>query len=70
MSATREIRPRLKKIRKAKKLRQDRVAEDIGVGVSTLRGWESGGKGFEAIVKVIRLCRALGCSVEDLADID
>lgn len=63
------MKSNIKELRKKRKLRQDKLAEDVGVGVSTLRSWESDGKGFDSIVKIIKLCRALNCSVEDLADI-
>ncbi|MEM1280074.1 MAG: helix-turn-helix transcriptional regulator [Cyanobacteria bacterium P01_H01_bin.152] len=47
-------------------LTQEELARAIGVGTSTIRGWERNRAFVDTIVKVARLCEALDCDPTDL----
>lgn len=56
-----DVGPRIVEIRKAKKLSQNRLAKEAGIGQSTLSAIESGVKN-PSIETVRLLASALGCS--------
>jgi DNA-binding Xre family transcriptional regulator len=49
-------------------LTQLELANAIGVDPSSIRNIEKGRAGIDQIVRIIKLCRALECSVEDLLE--
>lgn len=58
---------RLRGYRKAKRLTQQELAEQIGVSDKTVSRWESGG-GYPDVPVLVPLARALGVTVDDLLD--
>ena len=59
---------RIQVLRMKKSLTQVQLAKKIGVNKGTVQKWEQEGRGQETINRIARLCRVLGCSVEDLVD--
>jgi putative transcriptional regulator len=57
---------RLAKLREEKGLTQRRVAEALGVDISTVRNWEKGRGGAVMFQKVAKLCDLLSCRPQDL----
>ena len=57
-------------LRKCAGLTQEELARLTDVSLSTVRNWENNRTGLEAIVRVARLCRALGCGIEDLYELE
>lgn len=62
----------LQEKRKAAGLSQGKLAARVGMSVRTLQYYEQGALDFNkaAVETVYRLAVALGCSVEDLIDVD
>ena len=61
---------KIAELRQKNGLTQEELARAIGVGTSTVRGWERNRAFMETIVKVARLCEVLGCDPSDLYDIE
>lgn len=57
---------RIAKLRQEHGLTQEELARAIGVGTSTVRGWERNRAFIETIVKVAKLCEVLSCEPSDL----
>lgn len=53
-------------LRKQAGLTQRELADLVGVTESTIRNLENNRNGVEQIERVVKLCRALKCSAEDL----
>jgi len=53
-------------LRKQVGLTQRELADLVGVTESTIRNLENNRNGVDQIERVVRLCRALKCSAEDL----
>lgn len=47
-------------------LTQRELAIAVGVTETTIANWEKGRSGLDWIVKLLKLCQALNCSLEDL----
>ena len=56
------------RLREAKGLTQAELARAIGSDVSTVRNLEKNRSGVKAIQRIVKLCQALDCSVEDLIE--
>ena len=61
---------KIAELRQKHGLTQEELARAIGVGTSTVRGWERNRAFMETIVKVARLCEVLGCDPSDLYEIE
>lgn len=61
---------KVKELREAKGMTQRQLADIVGVDPSTIRNWESGRNGVDVLVKVMRLCQALGAGPDDLVALD
>ena len=61
---------RLKQIRKEKGLTQKELAEKTDTNLRTIQHYEQGSKDLNmaAAITVLRIAKALGCSIEDLLD--
>ena len=61
---------KLKEYRKKSGLTQQELAEKVGISHRTLQDYEQGQKPLEGAraITVLRMAKALGCSVEDLLD--
>jgi transcriptional regulator with XRE-family HTH domain len=59
---------RITELRTKAGLTQMQLATAMGVDPSTVRNLEKGRAGIEQIERVIKLCKALGCNVEDLIE--
>lgn len=53
-------------LRKQVGLTQRQLADMVGVTESTIRNLENNRNGVEQIERIVKLCRALNCSAEDL----
>ncbi len=49
-------------------LTQLELSQKVGVTENTIANWEKGRSGLDWIEKLIRLCRTLNCSLEDLVE--
>lgn len=49
-------------------LTQRQLADRVGVTESTIRNLERNRNGIEQIERIVKLCRALNCNVEDLLE--
>ncbi|MGD1921657.1 MAG: helix-turn-helix domain-containing protein [Pleurocapsa sp.] len=56
------------RLREAKGLTQAELARAIDSDVSTVRNLEKNRSGVKAIQRIVKLCQALDCSVEDLIE--
>lgn len=65
---TPDPRPRIAELRKAAGLTQLQLSQRVGVTETTIANWERGRGGLDWIVKLIRLCDALGCDLKDLIE--
>ncbi|MGL5804712.1 MAG: helix-turn-helix transcriptional regulator [Xenococcaceae cyanobacterium] len=54
------------KLREQKGLTQAELALAIDSDISTVRNLERSRNGIKSIQRIVKLCKALGCSVEDL----
>lgn len=54
------------KLREEKGLTQAQLARAIDADVSTVRNLERNRSGIKSIQRIIKLCKALDCQVEDL----
>jgi DNA-binding XRE family transcriptional regulator len=61
-----EVEIKIAELRAKAGLTQLELAIAIGVDPSSIRNIEKGRAGVDQIVRIIKLCRALECSVEDL----
>lgn len=61
-----EHRPKIASLREAKQLTQLELAQIVGVTETTIANWEKGRSGTEWMDRLIRLCAALECDLEDL----
>ena len=59
---------RIAKLRQAQNMTQAELARAIDADVSTIRNFERNRSGSKMILRVINLCNALNCSVEDLIE--
>jgi putative transcriptional regulator len=57
---------KIAELRQKTGLTQEELARAIGVGTSTIRGWERNRAFIETIVKVAKLCEVLDCEPSDL----
>ncbi len=57
----------IKQLRDKQGLSQLKLAVDVGVTPNTIQNWENS-KGLANIEKVIRLCKTLECTIEDLIE--
>lgn len=57
-------------LREQSGLTQRELALIVGVTETTIANWERGRSGLEWIDRLIKLCKALDCSLEDLIDYD
>jgi putative transcriptional regulator len=53
-------------LRKQAGLTQRELADLVDVTESTIRNWENNRNAVEIFERIARLCKALGCRVEDL----
>lgn len=60
---------KMSELRKAAGLTQAELAVFIGVTPNTVQGWEARGSGDQTIVKLLKLCTVLGCSLKDLVNL-
>ncbi|GAB4478720.1 MAG: hypothetical protein OHK0037_40780 [Elainellaceae cyanobacterium] len=65
---TPDPRPRIAELRKAAGMTQLQLSQRVGVTETTIANWERGRGGLDWIVKLIRLCDALGCDLKDLIE--
>jgi transcriptional regulator with XRE-family HTH domain len=65
---TPDPRPRIAELRKAAGMTQLQLSQRVGVTETTIANWERGRGGLDWIVKLIRLCDALGCNLKDLIE--
>ena len=61
---------KIAELRQKTGLTQEELARAIGVGTSTVRGWERNRAFVETIVKVARLCEVLDCEPTDLYKVE
>ena len=61
---------KIAELRRAAGLTQRQLADSIGVDPSTIRNWERNRNTIEAFVRFAKLCEALGCSPDDLYEIE
>ncbi len=59
---------RIAKLREAKGLTQAELARAIDADTSTIRNMERNRSGIQAIERIVKLCKALDCRVEDLLE--
>lgn len=57
----------IKRIRKARNLTQDEVAEACGVDRATISKWETG-EFSPRVDKLVKLANILGCTVDELLE--
>jgi transcriptional regulator with XRE-family HTH domain len=57
-------------LRKAAGLTQKELADTVGTTVITVQNWESGRTGLDQLLRVARLCKALGCTAEQLITVE
>ena len=57
------------KLRKELGLTQRKLADLVGVTESTVANWEQGRRGFDKIVQIKELCKALECDVRQLIQV-
>lgn len=55
-------------LREASGLTQRELALKVGVTETTIANWERGRSGLDWIERLIKLCKALDCSLEDLVN--
>lgn len=63
-------RSRIGKLREQTGMTQLELSKIVGVTETTIANWEKGRSGIDVIEKIIRLCGALGCQIEDLIESD
>jgi transcriptional regulator with XRE-family HTH domain len=56
----------IKACRKARGLKQRQVALSLQITERTVKAWEKGDMGLEAIAKIIQLCDIFQCPIQDL----
>ncbi len=61
---------KLKSMRQAKGLSQSKLAEKAEMNVRVLQHYEQGSKNFDhaRIDKILKMCLALGCKLEDIIE--
>ncbi|MGJ3247625.1 MAG: helix-turn-helix transcriptional regulator [Elainellaceae cyanobacterium] len=64
-----ELVSRIKSLREQTGLTQRELSLIVGVTENTIANWESGRSGLDLIEKLIKLCRALNCSLDDLVEV-
>lgn len=57
---------KIAELRRGKGLTQRQLADKVGVVESTIRNLENNRNGVEQIERVVKLCKALNCAVEEL----
>jgi transcriptional regulator with XRE-family HTH domain len=62
------IAPKITELRERKRLTQKQLSEKIGVTETTIANWERGRSGLDWIERLIRVCKALNCNLEDLVE--
>jgi transcriptional regulator with XRE-family HTH domain len=63
-----EVEIKIAALRTKAGLTQLELAIAMGVDPSSIRNIEKGRAGIDQIVRIIKLCRALECNVEDLVE--
>ena len=63
-------RSTIAKLREKAGITQLELSRIVGVTETTIANWEKGRSGIEWIERLIRLCRALDCQLEDLIEYD
>jgi DNA-binding Xre family transcriptional regulator len=63
-----EVEIKIAELRAKAGLTQLELAIAMGVDPSSIRNIEKGRAGIDQIVRIIKLCRALECNVEDLLE--
>lgn len=63
-----EVEIKIAALRTKAGLTQLELAIAMGVDPSSIRNIEKGRAGIDQIVRIIKLCRALECSIEDLVE--
>lgn len=63
-----EVEIKIAALRTKAGLTQLELASAMGVDPSSIRNIERGRAGIDQIIRVIKLCRVLECSVEDLLE--
>ena len=63
-----EVEIKIAALRTKAGLTQLELANIMGVDPSSIRNIEKGRAGVDQIVRIIKLCRALECAVEDLVE--
>lgn len=61
-----KLRSQISDLREQAGMTQRELADCIGVTGTTIANWEKGRRGLEWFDRIIRLCRALNCSPEEL----
>jgi transcriptional regulator with XRE-family HTH domain len=59
---------KIEDLRRRAGLTQLELSQKVGVTENTIANWEKGRSGLDWIEKLIRLCRTLDCSLEDLVE--
>lgn len=59
---------RIATLRENTGLTQAQLAVLVGVTTNTIQNWESGKSGVDQIIKFLKLCEVLGCSLDELID--
>ncbi|MEB3218436.1 MAG: helix-turn-helix transcriptional regulator [Nostocales cyanobacterium 94392] len=57
---------RVAELRKNQDLTQRQLADLVGVTESTIRNWENNRSGVEWFERIAKLCKALGCTPNEL----
>ncbi len=63
-------RSKIAQLRNKTGITQLELSRIVGVTETTIANWEKGRSGIEWIEKLIKLCQALDCQLEDLIDYD
>lgn len=66
---TKNFRSKIAALRDQKGLTQLELALAIGVTETTIANWEKGRSGLPLVLQLIKLCRILDCTLEDLVEV-
>ncbi|ESA32768.1 transcriptional regulator [Leptolyngbya sp. Heron Island J] len=66
---TKNFRSKIATLRDQKGLTQLELALAIGVTETTIANWEKGRSGLPLVLQLIKLCRILDCTLEDLVEV-
>lgn len=59
---------KIESLRKSANLTQLQLSQAVGVTETTIANWERGRRGLDWIDRLIKLCKALDCQIEDLIE--